>query len=179
MKATSPPAELNEFLDTLRIDSDHEVNCLSIDLSGSGVAAKINGVFVRPTGELFLQLCPVMLPIDRYAQHVCSLMAGALLDLAEELNADAVHLCIKKGNKLFAVWMRSCLYVGFSLMSGSRARKVMRSESMVVLRLKLDYDCEKDYMSDGTASTCDTLSSPSLSPASSKFIGCDSSLDLA
>lgn len=151
----TPSTDFKEFLDTLLIDREQILDGFGINLLSDGFAADFNCVFARDTSQLFLQLMPSSIPSDRNVQRVCSQLANSLVNLAEQLGAVEVNLCIKKGNKSYAVWMRSCLYVGFSLISSARARKVVESPSTVVLRCKLDYSCEKDFLSDGTASTCD------------------------
>lgn len=165
--ATTPSTDLKDFMDTLCIDHETILDGFGLQLTSDGFAANFNCVFSRETSQLFLQLLPSQIPSDRNVQRVCSQLANSLVNLAEELGAVEVNLCIKKGNKSYAVWMRSCLYVGFSLLSSKNARKVIESDSTVVLRCKMDYTFEKEILSDGTASTyCGSeASSPSTSPA--------------
>lgn len=161
------PSELYSFLESLNIDPEQTVDLFGIHVDGDGFGADLQCVFVRSTRRLFLQLVPATLPKDRSVQRVCSQLANNIVDFGEELGATSVHLCIKKGDKQYAIWMRSCLYAGFALLSGIKARKTVVSTDTVVLRLKLDFI--KDDMSDCTVSTCcnsDGAFSPPASPNS-------------
>lgn len=154
------------FLESLKIELDKPIDLFSVQLEGDGFIAEFNCVFDRSDRRLFLQLVPAKLPTDRSVQRACCLLANNLVDFGEELGATSVHLCIKKGDKQYATWMRSSLYVGFALLSGSKTRKLLACASTVILRLKLDF--VKDDVSDCTASTCDSESqlSPIQSPSS-------------
>lgn len=166
-QAIAPPNESLEFLDNLQVGEDKIVDVFGIHLNGDGFDAQFDCVFVRSTRRLFLQLVPARLPSGRSVQRVCSHFANSLVDFGEELGASSVHLCINKRENQYAVWMRSCLYVGFAFLSGTKTRNLLKSSDNVILRLKLN--SFKDDASDCTVSTCydsDSTHSVAGSPSS-------------
>lgn len=169
--------ELTSFVENLRLDSSESV-AFDIGVSGDDFSADFHCVHARGKHVLYLE--PVLQLGKSVSTHsrACAQLASALCQLASDLECTTVHLCIRKGQRGYAAWMRACLYVGFTLTPKAKARRVVRSgASMVVLTLAND---EKDGAeSDHSLSTTDESdyamspapSSPSLSLASPRSSG--------
>jgi hypothetical protein len=143
-------------------------SCIAFDIfvKGDDFGADMHCVQNYQTGTLFLEL--VLHLGESAASHsrACSQLAMSLCSLAEELECPTIHLCVRKGQRGYAAWVRACLYVGFALTPKVKASRVLRSGAkMVVLKLQVD-DEGKDLSDDQSVSTTDESDYSMPSPSS-------------
>jgi hypothetical protein len=156
-------------MENLRVDSA-DIVAYSIRVAGDGFAADFHCVQSREARTLYLE--PVLQLDESTSNHsrACAQLASALVTLSEQLECPAVHLCIRKGQRGYAAWMRACLYVGFTLTSKAKGRRVVRSGSnMVVLSLACGEEKGFESDTDQSVSTTDDSNCPA-SPATTSSI---------
>lgn len=153
--------ELQAFLENLHIE-EKGARAFELHMKGDGFTADIHCVWIPAAERLFLQVVPYIDTNDRTVSvsRVCASLATSLCSLAEELEASFVTLMIRKGQSAYATWMRSCLYVGFTVLSKSKSRRVLRDRTDAMV-LKLRLGGEKDELSsdESIASTTDDSAS--------------------